>query len=192
MKKNNFTVYNAHPYNLLLNDCVKRSIVITTGMDYRSVEGGLDEHRKITHARTFYSNYNPHSYVENVLGLRRVLISKRSITVGEFARSHKSGRYILAVSGHWTACVNGMIYDTWDCRGEQLLFYYEIGRFSRVKVAKKYCFSVRHKSGEMFVTVFDGNEMSSTKCLSEDDGKNYIDNLSKRGFFNLDEIGEYI
>lgn len=35
-----FRYYNAHPYNRLVDDCVKRSITLTTGISYKDVKKG--------------------------------------------------------------------------------------------------------------------------------------------------------
>lgn len=196
MKRKGFICYNAHPYNLRTNDCVKRAVSLTTGMAYELVDKGLSEHKKVTGVRSFYNNPNPQSYVENVLKFPRVKINEdangKRITVGKFARQHPSGRYILSLSGHWTACIDGTVYDIWDTTGEAVLSYYEITRFEKIVVEKKFCYIARTEGNNMFVTVYDGNGMFSTKKLSLTDGREYIENLYARSFFNFDEMGEYI
>lgn len=47
-------------------------------------------------------------------------------TVKSFAASHKSGTYILKVSRHVVACVNGEYFDTWDSGHKSLYGYYEL------------------------------------------------------------------
>ncbi len=47
-------------------------------------------------------------------------------TVKSFAASHKSGTYILKVSHHVVACVNGEYFDTWDSGHKSLYGYYEL------------------------------------------------------------------
>lgn len=47
-------------------------------------------------------------------------------TVAEFARTHKTGRYILRVANHVVACVDGVYYDTWDCGRKSIYGYYEL------------------------------------------------------------------
>ena len=49
-------------------------------------------------------------------------------TVKEFASSHKNGKYILRVSHHVVACVNGFYYDTWDSGSKSLYGYYELNK----------------------------------------------------------------
>ena len=192
-----FRQYNNHPKQLFVDDCTKRSISLATGIPYLDVQKGLNEHKKVTGAKLFYDNPNPQSYVENVLGFPRVAVPKKSdgtrITVAEFAKDHPRGRYIVSVSGHWTACIDGIVYDTWDCTKKEVLSYYEITRFERAKVQKKKCFTVKRKLiNRVLVTVYDGNGYSATKQLSREAARKYIDSLYNSGFFNFDEVGEYI
>ena len=44
-------------------------------------------------------------------------------TVRMFAEEHPKGRYILAISGHVVACINGTYYDTFDS-GDCVPIYY--------------------------------------------------------------------
>lgn len=32
-----------------------------------------------------------------------------------FCNAYHKGRYILNMAGHLTCCIDGVIYDTWDC-----------------------------------------------------------------------------
>ena len=192
-----FRYYNAHPYNRLVDDCVKRSIALTTGISYKDVQKGLNEHKKVTGVKLFNNNPNPRSYMENVLGFLRVIDKKKADgtrdTVEDFAKSHLKGRYVVSVSGHWTACIDGIIYDTWDCSKENVLSYYEVTHFKRTLVEKKYCFTVKNEHKNcVFVTVYDGNGTSATKQFSEEASREYIESLYERGFCNFDEMGEYI
>lgn len=47
-------------------------------------------------------------------------------TVKEFAKTHKTGRYILRVSNHVVAVVDGVYYDTWDCGYKSVYGVYEL------------------------------------------------------------------
>ncbi|MBQ8742945.1 MAG: hypothetical protein IJZ03_06215 [Clostridia bacterium] len=99
-------------------------------MDYKDVQRGLNDHKKITGAKTFNSDDNPRSYVENVLGFPKVAIAKKEdgsrMTAREFCQSHPKGRYIISMSGHWSAVINGTVVDTWDCSDEGLYSFYAI------------------------------------------------------------------
>ena len=187
-----FKFYNAHPRKLSVEDCVKRSIALTTGMPYLKVQRELNEHKRITGAIRFNSHGNPRSYVENVLDFARVTHGDKKVTVREFARSHASGRYIVSVGEHWTACIDGVIYDTWDCGNETVLAYYHVTRFVKTRVEKKYCFTVVRDGAHSRVTVYDGNGQSASRLLPDGDAREYCAELYLRGFFNFDEMGEYI
>ena len=186
--------YNIHPRHLAVDDCVKRAVALATGMPYMLVQRGLNEHKRVTGVKRFYDFPNPRSYMENVLGIPNVRMPRgSSVTVGEFARKNPKGRYVLSVSGHWTACVDGVVYDTWDCTEKNLLSYYKVEQFDRIRVEKKYCYvSRREKGGEVSVTVYDGNGAFASRRLCTKEAEEYIASLSDRGFFNFDDMGEYI
>ena len=192
-----FRYYNAHPLKRAVYDCTKRSISLTTGIPYRELEKGMSEHKKITGVRFFYNTPNPQSYMENVLGFPKRSLYKKSddshITVEEFAKAHPDGRYIVSISGHWTACIDGIVYDTWDCCKEEVLSYYEITQFERTKIEKKFCFTVKNEQDNfVFITVYDGLGTFATKQIRREEAQKYIDNLHNQGLFNYDEMGEYI
>ena len=192
-----FKYYNAHPRKLSVDDCVKRSITLATGIPYIEVQKGLNDHKKITGVKKFYNYPNPESYMKKVLGFERIAVAKNAdgtrVTVEEFAKLHPCGRYVISILEHWTACIDGIIYDTWDCSKEGVLSYYEITRFKKTTVEKKYCFTVKRECGNcVFVTVYDGNGNFATKKLLREAAREYIDSLYARGFFNYDEMGEYI
>ena len=45
----------------------------------------------------------------------KVVKGKKRITVEEFAKSHKEGRYILRVSNHVVTVKDGYYWDIWEC-----------------------------------------------------------------------------
>ena len=110
---------NVHPKNLLVRDCVKRAITLTTGMDYMEVQRQLNRFKKITGAKAFNSDRNCDKYVEQVLKAKKIIfpaIKGQPRMNGEmFCELFPKGSYILRMAGHWSACVDGVIYDTWDC-----------------------------------------------------------------------------
>ena len=119
-----YKYYNPHPKGLSVDDCVKRAIVVVTGRDYTVVQRELNEYKKITGAKSFNSVKNLR-YVEDVLKAKKIPLNKQ-LTAKEFCQSYPCGRYILDMDEHWSACVDGCIYDTWDCRSEKVNYAYEI------------------------------------------------------------------
>lgn len=45
----------------------------------------------------------------------------------QFYNPHPKGTYILRMPHHWVACVDGVLYDTWDCRLTGVSKMWEIG-----------------------------------------------------------------
>jgi hypothetical protein len=48
------------------------------------------------------------------------------LTVGDFARNHPTGTYLITMNGHITCCKNGVIYDTFDPRDRVVWGIYKI------------------------------------------------------------------
>ena len=63
---------NLHPQGKVVGDCVKRAIAKAANMDYKEVSLGLNRHKKITGAKTFNSDWNWLSYIEKVLGGKKM------------------------------------------------------------------------------------------------------------------------
>ncbi len=124
-----FKYCNSNPRELIIGDCVKRAIVIAANMEYATVERELNNYKKITGAESYNSDENPHRYVEEVLGAKKIDFTDKdgvSTVTGEFFCKFNYGHYILDMEEHWSACINGVIYDTWDCSKEIVLAAYEI------------------------------------------------------------------
>lgn len=145
-----------------VGDCVKRAIVATTGMDYADVGRKLNAYKKVTGAKTFNGEKNPHHYVEDILEGRMIALKKK-MSAKDFAKRHPRGRYILDMDGHWSSCIDGDIYDSWDCSDELVNFAYEINThgFNGVELKKqvfKYCCTSEAISKtETRVRIYDGN-----------------------------------
>ncbi|MBP3369428.1 MAG: hypothetical protein J6L85_01640 [Clostridia bacterium] len=167
-----FFYYNAHPYQYDVDDCVKRAITVTTGMDYKEVQRGLNRHKKITGAEKFNSDNNPNSYVENILGFKRTAAPKKSdgsrMSVDEFCQAFPKGRFIVSVRGHWSAVINGNLLDTWDCGKKELLAYYAVTPLRAPdSIPIRYGFIIRQDtSTTASVCFYDGNGSCFTKIIN--------------------------
>lgn len=99
-------------------------------MDYMEVQRELNRYKKVTGAAQFNSGYNPHKYVENVLKGRKMSFpatkGQPRMNGERFCNAFPKGRYILNMAGHWSCCVNGVIYDTWDCSQKCVYTAYEV------------------------------------------------------------------
>lgn len=110
---------NVHPKGLRVGDCVKRAITLVAGIDYMEVSKELNRYKKVSKCPYFNSNKNCEGYVEKVLKLNKIsfpaVSGKPRMNGTRFCEAFPKGRYILRMAKHWTACVDGIIYDTWDC-----------------------------------------------------------------------------
>ncbi len=131
-----YQYYNAHPKGLLVGDCVKRAITVATQMDYMEVQHALNRHKKVTGAKKFNSDYNPHSYVETVLhGVKMSFPAKKGqvrMNGDRFCKAYPKGHYILNMAGHWSCCVDGVIYDTWDCSEKCVYTAYQVTPVNKI------------------------------------------------------------
>ncbi len=156
-----YKYYNPHPKGLSTDDCVKRAIVVVTGMDYSRVQRELNEYKKVTGAKSFNSVKNLR-YVEDVLKAKMMSFNKQ-VTAEEFCKKHLRGRYILDMDEHWSACVDGCIYDTWDPGNKKVNFAYEIATEPYAapdcekQVFKYCCTSKRISDTETRIRIYDGN-----------------------------------
>lgn len=148
-----FRYYNAHPTGRRTGDCVKRAIAVTTGMDYRQVEWELNRYKSVTGAEKYNAGKNPHRYAQEVLKAE-VLPQPEDMTVGRFADQHCRGRFILDLEGHWSCCIDGVIYDSWDCSGERLLCAYAVTSFAKEQAHRFCCTSQQLSEREKRLYVF--------------------------------------
>ena len=130
MERSYFKYYNAHPEGKRVNDCVKRAITLVAQMDYHQVQLELNRYKKVTGAKYFNSDHNPHKYCENVLHMAKLsfpaVAGEERMNGKRFTQEYPYGRYILNMAGHWSACVNGKIYDTWDCSDKCVYTAYQM------------------------------------------------------------------
>ena len=134
----NYKFYNAHPEGKRVKDCVKRAITLVAQMDYHQVQLELNRYKKVTGAKVFNDRKNCNAYCENVLHMSKLSFPATKgqfrMNGAEFTRAYPKGRYILNMAGHWTACVDGVIYDTWDCREKCVYTAYKMN--SQEDIAK--------------------------------------------------------
>lgn len=110
---------NVHPKGLRVGDCVKRAITTATGMDYMEVQRELNRCKKITGCSKFNDNKNWKYYVEKELKAKKLSFpavqGQDRMNGYKFCEEFPKGHYILRMAGHLSCCIDGVIYDTWDC-----------------------------------------------------------------------------
>lgn len=56
----------------------------------------------------------------------KAIKGQKRMTAEDFARKHPEGKYLLRLANHITACVNGKIYDSWNCGNSAVYTSYKI------------------------------------------------------------------
>lgn len=109
---------NLHPKGKIVDDCVKRAIAGAENRDYMEVQRELNRLKKETHCDSFNNRKNITAYMQKhgYMKLSFPAVKGKPRMNGErFCQAYPKGRYILNMAGHLTCCVDGVIYDTWDC-----------------------------------------------------------------------------
>lgn len=113
-----YTFMNPHPKGCLVGDCVKRALTIATGEDYREVSRQLNRIKRELNADKFNSDEVWWEFV-NRRGYKaetyQAVKGQKRMNGERFCDSHPTGKYILVMAGHLSCCIDGIIYDTWDC-----------------------------------------------------------------------------
>ena len=81
---------------------------------YNKIEGIPDDIKVVEKILTEKFKYIPHK-----------LTKDERCTVKEFAIANPFGTYILKVSGHVVACVDGLYYDSHDSGNKKVTKYWE-------------------------------------------------------------------
>lgn len=188
-----YKYYNPHPKGLSTDDCVKRALVVVTGRDYVTVQRELNEYKKVTGAKSFNSVENLR-YVEDILKAKKISLHTQ-MTAEEFCQKHPMGRYILDMEEHWSACVDGCIYDTWDCGNKKVNFAYEITTepYAPPNISKqvfKYCCTSESISDiETRIRIYDGNGAFVERKIPSELTKGYVLCLQHSNYQYIDLDG---
>ena len=117
--------YNANPAKNRVGDCTVRAIAKALGQDWETTYTGLALYGYIN-CDMPSANHVWGQYLKSK-GFRRYIVDDgdRDIyTVIDFANDHPKGAYVLALSSHVVALVDGAYYDTWDSGNEIPIYYW--------------------------------------------------------------------
>ena len=110
------------------SDCVIRAFAEAAGISWIEAYDLLSERARTTYdVPNSNSNY-PHVLVEYgfVKNSVKVVKGKKRMTLEDFCKSHKKGRYCVRVANHLTAVVDGVCYDEWNPANICVYVYYEL------------------------------------------------------------------
>ena len=127
--KETYKFCNPHPDGKIVGDCVKRAICLAESRDYREVTNELNKLKRSLNLKSYNSTENWKTYVKmknyQKLSFPAEAGCKR-MDGYRFAETHPKGSYILRMSKHLVACVDGVILDTWDCRRKCVYNAYKV------------------------------------------------------------------
>lgn len=109
---------NLHPKGKIVGDCVKRAIACAEGREYQEVSKELNRLKKKTGAKCFNEDKNWKTYLKEK-GYEKLSFpavkGKPRMNGERFCDEFPDGSYVLSMAKHLTCCIDGVIYDTWDC-----------------------------------------------------------------------------
>ena len=110
-----YSFYNANAKGNFVNDCVVRAISVaenkTWDQTYEELSCIAQEEGILLDDVNFVESYLDSKY-------RRV--PHLSMTVGDVIEEFPEGIFLITMNGHITVIVDGVLYDTFDCRDRKI------------------------------------------------------------------------
>lgn len=109
-----------------MGDCVIRAISLVLDQDWETTYAGIVV-KGFELANMPSANHVWGAYLKSK-GYKREVIPNTCpdcYTVKDFCEDHPKGRYVLCISGHVVAAIDGTYYDTWDSGNEIPLYFWE-------------------------------------------------------------------
>lgn len=124
----NYKCFNKHPTGKKVKDCVVRAIATALDMEYNELRRDLNAKRKEWGMESYKGKEFIYKYLSkyNRLTIFGSEKGKSRIKGNDFTRLFPDGIYILKMLNHITVCIDGVIYDTWDCRGRSVYTAWEV------------------------------------------------------------------
>lgn len=113
-----YTFSNPHPDGKRVGDCVKRALTLATGEDYREISRQLNRIKRELGCSSYQDNPVWKEFIRRrgyEKEFYKAVKGQPRMNGQRFMETHPDGIYILRMAGHLTCCIDGMIYDTWDC-----------------------------------------------------------------------------
>jgi hypothetical protein len=110
-----YKFYNANVKGNFVNDCVIRAISVAEG---KSWDKTYEELSDIAQEEGIL--LDDVNFVEKYLDKRYKRVPHCAKTVGEFIEEFPRGIYLITMRGHITVVIDGVLYDTFDCRNRRM------------------------------------------------------------------------
>ena len=118
-----YKYYNANARGNFVNDCVIRAISVAEG---KSWDETYDELSNIAQEQGIL--LDDVNFVEGYLDKRYKRKRHYSKTIGEFISEFPRGIYLITMDGHITVVIDGVLYDTFDCRNRYMRCAWEVSK----------------------------------------------------------------
>ena len=116
-----YKFHNANARGNFVNDCVIRAISKAEGKTWD--ETYLELSMIAQRQGIILDDVN---FVEPLLDSRYKRTCCKDTYVGEFVNKHPKGIYLITMKGHITCSIDGIIYDTFDCRDRIMWCAWEV------------------------------------------------------------------
>ena len=119
-----FIKENLNPQNKNVGDCVIRAISKVLNQSWESTYLELAVYGySMADLQSADAVWGQYMYDKRFKKALLPVDCPNCLTVREFAKQYKNGRYLLYVGEHVTACIDGNYYDTWDS-GDRIVIYF--------------------------------------------------------------------
>lgn len=112
-----YVKFNNHPKRLNTSDCVVRAVSKAFNRDYLETRRELNRTKRELNFQSYKDTKFLYKYLENY---ERIILKavkgKPRVKGYDFTKMYPEGTFILKMAGHITVMIDGVIYDSWDCR----------------------------------------------------------------------------
>lgn len=116
-----YEYYNANVRDNQVNDCTIRAISLAEGKSWNETYEELSDIAQ--YHGILLDDVN---FIEPLLDDRYERTCYNNTYVGDFAKQHPYGTFLITMNGHITCCIDGVIYDTFDCRDRIMWCSWEV------------------------------------------------------------------
>ena len=116
-----YKFYNANARGNFVNDCVIRAISLA---EHKTWDETYDELSEIAQEEGIL--LDDVNFVEPLLDKRYDRVCYNNKYVWEFIVAHPIGTYLVTMKGHITCIIDGVLYDTFDCRDRVMWCAWEV------------------------------------------------------------------
>ena len=110
-----YKFFNKNNRGNFVNDCVVRAIATA---EHTTWDEAYDKLSDL--AQYEGTLLDDSEFVENYLDTHYIRVPHYSKTVDEFAGEYSKGIYLVTMPNHITVIINGVVYDTFDCRDREM------------------------------------------------------------------------